>query len=205
MGLIYLFLLGFAVYQGRSLFKKEAEDSFVEKIGFWFIISCIANCSWVFSWIYGYTGLSCFFIFLLLISLLKIVLNLGINIDKVSSSKQLFLYLPFTIYSGWVTVASVANVSSFLVKINWNGFGISDNIWTIIMILIAIIINTIVLYKRKMYGFVLVGAWALLAIGIANKNAENTVAIVAFIGALDLLISSISYYNRNKKLSKTLT
>lgn len=187
-GLIYLFLLGFAVYQGRSLFKKDADDSFVEKIGFWFIISCIANCCWVFSWIYGYTGLSCFFIFLLLISLLKIVLNLGVNIDKVSSSKQLFLYLPFTIYSGWVTVASVANVSSYLVKINWNGFGISDEIWTIIMILIAVIINAIIIFKRKMYGFALVGSWALIAIGIANQTKQNTVGFTAFIAAGFLLI-----------------
>lgn len=187
-GIIYLLVLGFSIYQGGSLFKKGKEDDFVEKIGYWFIISCAANCCWVFSWIYGYTGLSCFFIFLLLISLLKIVVNLNINNHKVSPLKFTFLYLPFIIYSGWVTVASVANVSSYLVKIGWNGFGISDEIWTISMILIAVFINAILLFKRNMSAFALVGSWALIAIGVANQTRENTVGFIAFLSAGVLLI-----------------
>ena len=74
-GFIYLLLLGFIVYQGRSLFVKVRDDAFVLKIGWWFVISCIANSAWVFLWLYGYTGLSCIFIFLVQFSLLKIVLN----------------------------------------------------------------------------------------------------------------------------------
>lgn len=187
-GLIYLLLLGFSIYQGASLFKKGKEDAFVEKIGIWFIVSCIANCCWIFSWIYGYTGLSCIFIFLLLISLLKIVLNLNLNLHKVSTAKFTFLYLPFIIYSGWVTVASVANVSSYLVKIGWNGFGISDEIWTIFMIVIAVLINFTVLFKRNMSAFALVGSWALIAIGVANQTTQITVSFTAFIAAIFLLI-----------------
>jgi hypothetical protein len=85
-------------------------------------------------------------------------------------------------------VASVANVSSYLVKINWNGFGISDEIWTIIMILIAVIINAIIIFKRNMNGFALVGSWALIAIGIASQTKQNTVGFTAFIAAGFLLI-----------------
>lgn len=187
-GLIYLLLLGFSIYQGRSLFKKGKENDFVGKIGVWFIISCVANCFWVFSWIYGYTGLSCVFIFLLLVSLLKIVINLNINLHQVSTLKFTFLYLPFTIYSGWVTVASVANVSSYFVKIGWNGFGLSDEIWTIIMIIIAVIINALILFKRNMSAFALVGSWALIAIGVANQTKQTTVAFTAFIAAIFLFI-----------------
>ena len=201
-GLIYLLLFGFAIYQGKSLFKKRKEDSFVEKIGIWFIISCIANCLWIFSWIYGYTGLSCVFIFLLLIALLKIVVNLNINLNKVSTSKFTFLHLPFIIYSGWVTVASVANVSSYLVKIDWNGFGISDEIWTIIMILIAVIINALMLFKKNMSAFALVGAWALIAIGVANQTKENTVGFIAFLAAgfLFILVAIQLFKNRKSNI-----
>ncbi|MDG1398129.1 MAG: tryptophan-rich sensory protein [Polaribacter sp.] len=190
-GLIYLFLLGFVIYQGRSLFVKVKNDDFVEKIGFWFIISCIANSAWIFAWIYEYTGVSCIFIFLLLVSILKIIINNKMQIEAVKKSKLLFVSLPFVIYGGWVTVASVANVSSYLVKINWNGFGISAEIWTIILILIATLINIIVIYKRKMYAFALVGAWALTAIGIANKENYNTIAIIAFTAALLLVLVSL--------------
>ena len=190
-GLIYLFLLGFVIYQGRSLFVKVKNDDFVEKIGFWFIISCIANSAWIFAWIYEYTGVSCIFIFLLLVSILKIIINNKMQIEAVKKSKLLFVSLPFVIYGGWVTVASVANVSSYLVKTNWNGIGISAEIWTIILILIATLINIIVIYKRKMYAFALVGAWALAAIGVANKNNYNTIATIAYTAALLLVLVSL--------------
>ena len=201
-GLIYVLLFGFSIYQGKSIFKKGKEDGFVEKIGIWFIISCIANCCWIFSWIYGYTGLSCIFIFLLLIALLKIVINLNINLNKVSTSKFTFLYLPFIIYSGWVTVASVANVSSYLVTIAWNGFGLSDEVWTIVMIVIAVIINALILFKRNMSAFALVGSWALIAIGIANQTKQTTVAFTAFIAASFLLILVAIQLFKNRKSSR---
>lgn len=202
-GLIYLLLLGFIIYQGRSLFSKKVDDEFVEKVGVWFIVSCVANSAWVFSWIYGYTGLSCFFIFLLLFFLLKIVVNNNMQLNTIKSSKLLFLVLPFTIYSGWVTVASVANVSSYLVKINWDGFGFSDSFWAIAMIIIAVIINSIVLFKRKMYAFALVAVWALVAIGVANKSKENSIDLIAFIGAAELLLSTIVLFLKNRKSAKT--
>jgi hypothetical protein len=201
-GLIYLFLLGFVIYQGRSLFVKVKNDDFVEKIGFWFIISCIANSAWVFFWVYEYTGISCICIFLLLFSILKIILNNKMQLEAIKTSRLLFLNLPFVIYGGWVTVASVANVSSYLVKINWNGFGISTEIWTIIMIIIATFINLIVLFKRKMYAFALVGAWALTAIGVANKENYSTIAITAFATAGILIITTL--FKKVKKSSKKL-
>jgi len=207
-GFIYLLLSGFIFYQGRSLFVTVRNDDFVEKIGIWFIISCIANSAWVFLWIYGYTGLSCIFIFLLLFSLLKIVWNNRMELWDAPFSVILFLWWPFVFYSGWVTVASIANVSSYLVKIGWNGFGVSDMIWTLIMILIATIINLIVIWKRNMREFALVGIWALIAIGIANPESGNIVALAANIGAgiLFINISIHSYQNRAtnpfKKLMK---
>jgi len=115
-----------------------------------------------------------------------------------------FMWLPFSIYSGWVTVASVANVSSYLVKINWEGFGISPTIWSIFMILIALLINVIVLYKRNMYAFVLVGIWALTAIGVANSNRENMISNLAYIAAILLIIITAIQFFRSRNLSKTL-
>jgi hypothetical protein len=200
-GLIYLLLLGFAIYQGRSLFINVKNDDFILKTGFWFIISCIANCAWIFAWIYEYTGLSCIFIFILLLSLLKIVLNNKTELWNAPKSIILFLWWPFVIYSGWVTVGSIANVSSYLVKIHWNGFGLSPEIWTIIMILVATIINCIVIYKRNIIEFALVGCWALVAIGVANKNTNETIAIVAFAAAgLLFILASIQGFKNRKKI-----
>lgn len=198
-GIIYLLLLGFVIYQGRSLFVKVKNDDFVLKIGFWFIISCIANSAWVFCWIYGYTGLSCICIFVLLISLLKIVVNNKMELFDASKSTIVFLWWPFVIYSGWVTVASIANVSSYLVKIDWNGFGISAEVWTIIMIAIATIINIIIIFKRNMREFALVGTWALIAIGAANYDNYITVANNAFIAAGILFVLAAYHGFKNGK------
>lgn len=203
-GLIYLLLLGFTICQGRSLFLKVKSDDFIEKTSFWFIISCIANSAWVFCWIYEYTGISCFFIFLLLFSLLKIVINNNMQLKEVKKSEYIFYILPFVIYSGWVTVASIANVSTYLVKIDWKGFGISAEIWTILMIVIATIVNLIVTWQRNMNAFAFVGVWALIAIGVANNLDNKTIAYTAFIAAIILIISSILKRFKLNKLNVTM-
>ncbi|SFH93095.1 hypothetical protein [Halpernia frigidisoli] len=198
-GLIYLMLFGFIIYQGRSLFNKNAEDDFIEKIGPWFIISCIANSGWVFLWIFGYTGISCIFIFLLLFSLLKIIMNNRMEIWDAPAKVILFLWWPFVFYAGWVTVASIANVSAFLVKINWDGFGISPEIWTIIMIVIATIINVIVVYKRNLREFATVGIWALIAIAIPNLENHKTISYVAFAASALLFVIIMIQGFQNRK------
>ncbi|WP_431136403.1 tryptophan-rich sensory protein [Psychroserpens mesophilus] len=205
-GLIYIMLLGFAIYQGRSLVMNVRDDEFVTKTGWWFVLSCIANCAWVFSWIYGYTGLSCFFIFLLLISLLKIVWNNRMELWDAPISVIVFLWWPFVIYSGWVTVASIANVSAYLVKVDWNGFGLSPVTWTIIMISIATLVNLAVTWKRNMREFALVGAWALIAIGVANQNGELIIVNIAYIAAGILIVSSFihGFLNRQTNPFKKL-
>jgi hypothetical protein len=189
-GIIYLLLFAFAIYQGRSLVVKVKNDDFVLKIGWWFVLSCVFNSLWVFAWIYEYTGLSCIFIFLLLISLLKIVWNNRIALDDEPFPIVLFLWWPFVIYSGWVTVASIANVSTYLTKIQWNGFGIAETNWTIVMISIAVFLNLAMTWIRHMREFALVGAWALVGIAKANTMTNETITNVAYIGAGILVISA---------------
>ncbi|WP_417238853.1 tryptophan-rich sensory protein [Bizionia sp.] len=189
-GFIYLLLLGFIVYQGRSLFVKVRNDDFILKTGWWFVISCVANSAWVFAWLYGYTGLSCVFIFLLLIALLKIVINNNMELWDAPISIIAFVWWPFVFYSGWVTVASIANISSYLVKTEWDGFGVAPVTWTFSMIGIATIINLLVTWQRNMREFALVGAWALIAIAVANKPDQETIYITAIIAAGVLIVSS---------------
>ena len=198
-GFIYLLLIGFVFYQGRSLFVKVRDDDFVLKIGWSFVVSCVANSAWVFCWLYGYTGLSCVFIFLLLISLLKIVVDNTMELWDAPISVIAFLWWPFVFYSGWVTVASIANVSSYLIKIGWDGFGITEVTWTIIMIVIALGINLLITWRRNMREFALVGAWALVAIATANQNKYENIVYVASASAVILIISSGIHGFLNRK------
>jgi len=201
-GLIYLLLFGFVVYQGRSLWLKTVkQDHFVIQTGWWFIISCVFNIAWIFAWIYEQTGASCILILLLLFSILKIVFNNRMSFGYIALSKRVFLWWPFVVYSGWVTVASIVNMSTYLIKIGWDAFGIPQHIWAIILITIATIINVLVVFKRHMRAFALVGAWALVGIGNANLSSTDIVAYTAFGAAVGLVMVAIIHLFVNKSTS----
>ncbi|WP_310993515.1 tryptophan-rich sensory protein [Aequorivita marina] len=197
-GLIYLMLLGFIIYQSRSLFKEVRDDAFILKTGWWFVLSCFANIMWITFWLYGFMEYSIIAIFILLYSLLKIVMKNRMELWDAPISVIAFLWWPFVFYSGWVTVASIANVSAYLTSIEWNAWGYSEISWAVTMIIIAGTINLVVTWRRNMREFALVGAWALIAISVANWSVSQTVANVALAVAVVLLISSSYHALKNR-------
>tara|TARA_A100000171_G_scaffold53054_1_gene75920 strand:+ start:7808 stop:8608 length:801 start_codon:yes stop_codon:yes gene_type:complete len=198
-GVIYLLLFGFIFYQARSLFVKVRDDSFVLKTGWWFVISCVANSLWCYLFVSDYVLLSVVTIFVLLFCLLKIVLKNRMELDDKPISVIAFVWWPFVIYSGWVTVACIANVATYLVKIDWNGFGFTPETWTLFMIGIATSVNLIVTWSRNMREFGLVGAWALIAIAVANWETVEVIKISALIAAGLLVLNSSIHAIKNHK------
>lgn len=188
--LIYLGLLAFVIYQGRSLFKKGANNEIVTQIGWWFIVSCLANILWVVVWLYEFLGLSVLLMVLLLFSLSRIIIRTNMEVEDAPLHKIVFVWWPFSLYSGWITVALIANVAAYLTKVGWEGFGVSEVSWTIIMILTAGVINLFITWTRNMREFALVGVWALIAIGVANWDEVKFIAYTAFIVAAILFVSS---------------
>ncbi len=197
-GLIYLLLLGFVIYQSRSLFVKVRDDAFIMRTGWWFILSCIANSLWCYLFAGDYIGISTIVIFFMLFCLLQIVMKNRMELDDEPFSVIVFLWWPFVIYCGWLTVACIANVTLYLTKIGWDGFGISPEMWTLIMISVATTVNLIVTWKRNMREFALVGAWALIAIGVANDGVSETITMTANIAAGVLILSSIIHALKNR-------
>ncbi len=190
-GLIYLGLIAFIIYT----FSKNVKDHVITRTGWWFIISCIANCSWIVAWLYDYTGLSVFIIFIQLICLVAIILNNYIGTRSASLSERAFVWIPFSLYCGWLTVALIADVAAYLTKINWKGFGIPEATWCMLMIFVAGALHIYVAWKRRLYWFSLVGVWALIGIASANEDVSNikntalTVAIIIFIVILVVAFS----------------
>ncbi len=200
-GLIYLALLGFIIYQNRGLFKNVTDSWPVNEIGWWFMISCAANSFWIIAWLYDYIGLSVFLMIVLLFSLIKIIWNTRMELDDLPLKKIALVWWPFCLYSGWISVALIADISAWLTKIKWNGFGISAETWTIIMMLIAGILNLLITWKRNMREFALVGAWALVAIAVNNKSSHQPVFFVAIAIAVILVISTFIHGYKNRKTS----
>ncbi|HEY5371381.1 MAG TPA: hypothetical protein VIJ75_20555 [Hanamia sp.] len=198
-GVIYLGLLAFVIFQGRGLFKKVVDEWPVMQIGWWFIISCVANSLWVIAWLYDYTGVSVILMIILLVSLIKIILNTRMELDDLPLKKIAFVWWPFCFYSGWISVALVADVAAWLTKMKWNGFGISGIAWALIMIIVAGTINLVITWNRNMREFALVGAWALIAIAVANWNSEQSIKITAIAVAIILLLSTGIHSFKNRK------
>jgi len=204
-GLIYLGLFGFTIYQGRSLFNKTKDDDLVSEIGWWFVISCIANILWIFAWLYDLTGPSVLIMVILLFSLLKIVIRTQMELLDVPLKTLAFVWWPFSVYAGWITVALIANTAAWLTKIGWNAFGIPDATWAIIMIIVAGAVNVFMIWNRNMREFALAGVWGLAAVAVSNQDGEQSVAYAAVVVALIIFINTgIHAYQNRKSISQTI-
>jgi hypothetical protein len=156
-GLIYTLLGIYVVYQ---LFKKDSK--LILKVNQIFIINALLNASWIFSWHYDLIWLSLIIMIGILLTLIKIIDTFkSVDVDK---KDKYLAYLPFSIYFGWITVATIANVTVFLVYIGFNGLGISDSIWTVIALLVGTIIGSLRIIKDKFFAYGLVFIWAYVAI-----------------------------------------
>lgn len=188
-GLIYIGLLGFVIYFGPFIKNTDDKEKIILNVGWWFIVSCVANSLWVFTWLYEYTFLTIPIMVLLFISLLKIIGNNRDLIESKDFRTTIFLRLPFYIYSGWISVALIADVAAYLKKIQWSGFGISETSWTVLMFAVAAIIHLYMVWKINMTAFALVAVWALIAIAVANKDSNHMVYISAIITAIFIFVN----------------
>lgn len=184
--LIYLGLIAYAVFQ---LLPSERENPRLRQTGWWFVLSSAANSVWLFLWHYGYFGLSVVAMLTLLTSLIVIYLRLGVAKEVVSSSERWLVHLPFSIYLGWITVATIANITAFLDFVDWNGFGIAPEAWTIIMLIVAVVVAGLMAYDRKDIAYLLVLIWAFIGIGVEQADTP-LVANAAYVaaGAVALLV-----------------
>jgi len=206
--IIYILWIVFAVYQARDLFKKEEIDMpFLSQISGLFILSGVANSAWIFLWHYEYVGYSLLIMVLLLCSLLAIYVRLNIGKAMVPMREKLCVHVPFSVYLGWITVATIANVTAFLVSVEWDGFGIDQLTWTILIIAIGTLLTYLMLVLRKDVAFSLVVLWAYLGIWMKRMTQPNTItdmdiATTASI-ALVLIVAGILAVIGYQLMSKT--
>jgi hypothetical protein len=188
--IIYILLGAFVVYQ---ILPRNRDKPFNERINFLFILSCLLNVSWIFLWQYGHFAYSVIFIFGLLASLIAIYLRLNIGKTTVPLVERICVQLPFSVYMGWITVASIANVAVALTAAGWNGFGIAASTWAALVIAVALVITLIMIVTRRDVAYSLVIIWALY--GIMSKQSGNStvfwstgVSIIVIVIALAVLI-----------------
>lgn len=171
-GVIYILLGLMLIFLVRN--QKEKWNEFkwrsisISKISNLFIISSFANAIWILTWHYRMIGLSVVIMKVILITLIIIMKELIDN--QPSKNEKLWLKIPTGVYLGWITVATVANITTFLVSINWTRFGLSEQLWMIIILVVATIISIMTLLWTKCAAYGMVIIWAY--IGILNKHTS---------------------------------
>jgi benzodiazapine receptor len=199
-GLIYLGLVAFAIYQALP---AQRENPGLRRIGYLFVLSCVANIVWLFLWHYELFPLTVVAMLALLLLLITVYLRLDIGRAQVSAAEKWLAHIPFSIYLGWITVATIANVTSLLDYLNWNGWGISPEIWAVIMLAAGTVIASAVGLTRGDIAYLLVIIWAF--VGIAVKHAATpVVATAAWVTAgivLLMLVASALLTRRSAQYS----
>lgn len=175
-GLIYLSLFGFTIYHLIRAYKDDVHDDSNQdllKIGNLFIVNNIATTFWVFAFTYEYLFTSMLLIIIQLITLIKIFINLNLYDNDKTFNNKLFTQFPLTIYFAWLCVANIANISLYLVFINWDGFGISPSVWAIVMILVTVVLSAFIVIGKKNPFFGLVVIWALYGIILKRESVDE--------------------------------
>ena len=189
-GLIYLGLLAFAVYQALP---SQRENPRLRSVGYIFALSCLANMAWLVFWQYEILPVTIVLMLVLLGSLIAIYLRLDVNRTRVPAGERWAVHVPFSIYLGWITVATIANAAALLYRLGWTegGLGISGVAWTVSVLVVAVAIAAAMSLTRGDVAYLLVLVWAFAGIAVKQTGAP-TVVIAAWAAAAAVVVLAVA-------------
>ncbi len=173
-GLIYIGLIAFTIYHSLP---KQADNPHLRKIGWPVALSSLANGAWIYFWHYGHYEMTVLVMLILLAALITVYLRLGIGRTKFSAREKWLVSIPISVYLGWISVATIANITALLSYLGWNGWGLSGLAWTLIMLAVGVVLAGIMAFQRRDIAYSLVLVWAFA--GISVRWLEHPVLKVA--------------------------
>jgi hypothetical protein len=196
-GLIYIGWIAFVIYQLQPSQKKNER---LRRLGYLFALSNLANAAWLFCWHYNQFGLSVIVMLALLGLLIASYLLLNVNRASVSRVEFWCVDVLFSVYLGWITVATVANIADWLYFVGWDGFGIPAQIWAVIMIAVASLLGLAMAILRRDVGYLAVLVWAFVGIAVKQTSAPMVVLSAWTAAALMLGLAVYSLKRRSTNL-----
>lgn len=175
-GVIYIGVILYSIYQFRHKQQKLGRELYV--------VTCLANISWIILWHYNHPVLSVFAMLALLLSLIQIYRRLNIGKSEVDRSKFWMVHVPISLYLGWISVATIANITVALYVVGFQGLGIAADNWSAILIIIASILGLHMYLRKGDFTFVFVIIWSLIGIGAKFQD----VGIITFTSFVSVLL-----------------
>lgn len=174
-GLIYVSLLAFSVFHLYKSFAKTSScqtNQDTQNIGWLFALNSVATGLWLVAWVNEELLLSVILILIQLFTLIKISIKAHVSNPDRSIQTKIFTQFPLSIYFAWICIASIANISAWLKSTGWNGMGISESYWVIIIIGVAALLSLFIVLVRRNIPFGFVILWALYGIILKRKQAD---------------------------------
>lgn len=195
---IYLGLMAYAVFQALP---SQRANPRLRAIGWPFVLTCLANSSWIFAWHYGFFPLSLGLMLVLLGGLIAIYLRLLPAYTTVSAGERWSTHIPFHIYLGWITVATIANTTIVLYDQGWRGAPLNEPLWAAIMVVIAALVGLVFALRMRDVAYTLVLVWAFFGIYVKQNDAPPvayTAAVLAFLLALTAVYIGVQpFFKKN--------
>ena len=188
-GVIYLSFLVYSIaytYYQVYTNKAPAINHYLDKISPWYWATCILNASWILAWHFLQAELSVVIMLMFLFSLIQIFKFTQTIVKEMNLITRLSLVTPFSIYIGWISVATIANVTALLVKYQWTG-GVNPIYWSVIMIFVSVVAGVFFIQQFKTIAYPLVIVWAIWGIKAAQGVKSNWIETTTVIGLLILL------------------
>ena len=183
-GVIYIGWLAFSIYQ---LLPAQRSNPRLQRIGWLYALSGLLNAGWLFTWHYELFPLSVVVMLALLVTLIAIYLRLDNGRVQVSTVEKWCVSIPFSVYLGWISVATIANITDLLYYWRWDGFGIAPEMWAVIMLLVATVLALTMALTRGDVAYLSVFVWSFVGIAVkqsATPLVANTAWAMAVLVAL---------------------
>lgn len=196
-GPIFLLLFIFVIYQLRDFFKgklNEPETKYIDQVSIYFMLSTIMTSFWYAFWLYRIIWLATIFMGLYFISLLIGYLRLEINLAERTRIEKIAITIPWSMYTAWVTAATIVSLTTFLVSIGFNNppFILSDTYWAVVVLVVALIVYTATLLMRNDYVFGIVGIWVLLGIMFERLFAPVAILEIIITAIIGIIVLSVA-------------
>ena len=197
-GFIFAALLGHAGFQLKRAFGT-GDDTFIVRIGPWLTAANAFNALWTWAWLSEHTVLSVAFMIGILLCLGRTIVRLDMQRWDAPLSLIAGVWWPISLYAGWISIATVANVGAALVKLGWDGSPLSEQAWTVIVIAVVVIVNLALVTKRNLREFSAVTVWALVAIAVRHWETLPVLQWTALGAAVVLVIAIVSHAFKHRK------
>lgn len=192
-GVIYILVIAYTLYQ-FGLFRRKGEAvnaTLLTRTGIVFIVSSVLNLSWVLAWHYGLLAVSFGILVLFLLTMIDMRLIIHAQ-EPLPTKEKWFVRLPFSVYFGWVTIATIAGATALFVGYGFGGLGVSEAGWTIIILLVGAIIGIVTALRFRDIPYLLVFVWAYANI-LSNHLSPSGLA-GAYAGVIATLALSLAAF-----------